>query len=75
LKVLEGRPWSFDRFLLTLLDFDGSIPSSQWNFSTSPFWIQIHNLPLICMMKAIGSKIGHSLGVLEGVDITGVRVK
>jgi hypothetical protein len=28
LKVLEGRPWSFDQFLLALSDFDGSIPSS-----------------------------------------------
>ena len=70
-KVLEGRPWSFDRFLLALFDFDGSIPSSQWNFSKSPFWIHVHDLPLICMTKAIGSKIGQSLGVLEAVDIDG----
>ena len=75
MKVLEGRPWSFDRFLLTLLDFDGSIPSSQWEFTTSPFWIQIHDLPLICMTKVIGSKIGHSMGVLELVDIAGEGVE
>jgi hypothetical protein len=75
LKVLEGRPWSFDRFILALTDFNGSIPSSQWNFSTSPFWIQIHDLPLICMTKAIGSKIGNSLGVLETVDIAGEGVE
>jgi hypothetical protein len=74
LKVLEGRPWSYDRFILALLDFDGSIPSSQWNFTTSPFWIQIHDLPMICMTKAIGSKIGHSLGDLEAVDIAGEGV-
>jgi hypothetical protein len=75
LKVLEGRLWSFDRFLIALLEFDGSIPFSQWNFSTSPFWIQIHELPLICMTKSIGSKIGHSLGVLETVDIAGEGVE
>jgi hypothetical protein len=74
-KVMEGRPWSFDRFILALSDFDGSIPSSQWNFTTSPFWIQIHDLPLICMTKTIGSKIGHSLGVLETVDIAGEGVE
>ena len=75
LKVLEGHPWSFDWFLFALSDFDGSIPSSQWDFTSSPFWIQIHNLPLICMMKAIGSKIGHSLGILEAMDITGEGVE
>jgi hypothetical protein len=58
IRVLKGRPWSFDRSLLALSEFDGGIPSSLWNFTTSPFWIQIHDMPLICMMKAIRSKIG-----------------
>jgi hypothetical protein len=38
-------------------------------------WIQIHDLPLICMTKVIGSKIGHSLGVQEAVDIIGEGVE
>ena len=29
LKVLKGRPWSYDRFILALSNFDGSIPFSQ----------------------------------------------
>ena len=75
MKVLKGRPWSFDRFLFALSNFDDSIPSSQWDFTSSPFWIQIHDLSLICMTKAIGSKIGHSLGILEDKDITGEGVE
>jgi hypothetical protein len=74
-RVLAGRPWSFDRFIIALSEFDGSIPSSQWDFTTSPFWIQIHDMPLICMTKAIGSKIGESLGILEEVDIEGDKVE
>jgi hypothetical protein len=73
--VLAGRPWSFDRFILALSEFDGSIPSSQWDFTTSPFWIQVHDMPLICMTKAIGSKIGEFLGILEEVDIEGEGVE
>ena len=69
MKVLEGRPWSFDRFLIALSEFDCSIPFSQWDFTTFPFWIQIHDLPMICMTKAIGSKIRHLLGNLKAVDI------
>jgi hypothetical protein len=67
-RVLKRRPWSFDWSLLALSEFDGGIPSSLWNFTSSPFWIQIHDMPLICMTKAIGSKIGKSLGILEEVD-------
>ena len=37
LRVLEGRPWSFDRFIPTSSEFDNNIPSSQWDFMTSPF--------------------------------------
>lgn len=70
-RVLEGRPWSFDRHILVLKDFDGSIPPSQMQFSHSPFWIQVHDMPLLCMNKAVGSKIGESLGELEDVDVAG----
>jgi hypothetical protein len=56
IRVLKGRPWSFDWSLLALSEFDGGIPSSHWNFTSSPFWIQIHDMPLICMTKAIGGK-------------------
>jgi hypothetical protein len=75
IRVLKGRPWSFDRSLLALSEFDGGIPSSQWNFTLSPFWIQIHDMPLICMTKAIGVKIGESLGTLEAVDTDGDGVE
>jgi hypothetical protein len=54
-----------------LYDFDGSIPPAQMKFTHSPFWIQVHNMPLICMNKAVGTEIGESLGVLEDVDVAG----
>jgi hypothetical protein len=61
--------------LLALTEFDGGIPSFLWNFTSSPFWIQIHDMPLICMTKSIGSKIGESLGILEAVDTEGEGVE
>jgi hypothetical protein len=70
-RVLERRPWSFDRQILVLYDFDGGIPPAQMKFTHSPFWIQVHDMPLICMNKAVGMKIGESLGALEDVDVAG----
>ncbi|GLT62155.1 hypothetical protein SLA2020_348130 [Shorea laevis] len=66
-KVLSGRPWLFDRSLLVLHDFDGITPPSQISFSHSPFWIQIHDMPLVCMNREVGLKIGASMG--EVIDI------
>jgi hypothetical protein len=37
LRVLKGRPWSFDRSLLALTEFDGGIPSSSVEFHVIPF--------------------------------------
>jgi hypothetical protein len=40
-------------------------------FITSPFWIQVHDMPLICMTRGVGKKISDSLGVMEDIDIAG----
>lgn len=68
-RVLAGRPWSFDQQMLVLNEFDGKTPPSQMAFTHSPFWIQVHDMPLLCMCKAVGTKIGSSLGELEDVDM------
>jgi hypothetical protein len=70
-RVLAGRPWSFDRQILVLNEFDGTTPPSQMAFNHSPFWVQIHDMPLLCMTKGIGTKIGESMGCLMEVDLAG----
>jgi hypothetical protein len=73
-RVLDGRPWSYDRHMLVLTKFDGSIPPMQMKFVHSPFWIQVHDMPLLCMTKSVGAKIANLLGTLEEVDVAGSGV-
>ena len=70
-QVLKGRLWSFDRRVIVLEDFDGTMPPTQMQFEYSPFWIQVHDMSLLCMTKGVGVKIGESLGVVEDVDVAG----
>jgi hypothetical protein len=70
-RVMAGRPWSFNRHILVSNEFDGQCPPFQMTFMHSPVWIQIHDMPLLCMTKGIGSKIRASLGELEDVDVAG----
>jgi hypothetical protein len=44
-KVLAGQPWSYDRTLLILNEFDDKISPSQM-VSSTPIWIQIHDMPI-----------------------------
>lgn len=65
--MMARRPWSYDRTLLILNDFDRQISPSKMDFSVSPIWIQIHDMPLGCMNRAVGIQIGSSLGTVEDV--------
>lgn len=68
-RVLEGRLWSYDRTLLVLNEFDGKTPPSQMEFNHTPIWIQIHDMPLGCMNRAVGKKIGETRGSVEEVVV------
>jgi hypothetical protein len=70
-RVLAGRPWAFDRQALIINEFDGQTPPSQMVFTSTPIWIQVHDMPLLCMSKTVGIKIGASMGKLEDVDLAG----
>jgi hypothetical protein len=48
-----------------------STPPALIDFSMSPCWIQVRDIPLICMNKEVGSKIGETLGKVEEVDVSG----
>jgi hypothetical protein len=73
-RVLAGRPWSFNNQILMLNEFQGGVSSSQMEFRYSPFWIQVYGMPLLCMTKGVGTKIGQSLRELEDVDVVEERV-
>jgi hypothetical protein len=38
-RIMEGRPWSFDRHIVILNELDGNVPPSLMEFNYSPFWV------------------------------------
>lgn len=68
-RILEGRPWTFDGHLLSLVEFDGITPVEELEFEKVAFWVQMYNLPLACMNKAMGLHIGALVGEVEEVDV------
>ncbi|KAH7557304.1 hypothetical protein JRO89_XS11G0111800 [Xanthoceras sorbifolium] len=38
-------------------------------FRWTTFWIQIHNIPLICMTKQIGIRLGQHIGTVKEIDV------
>jgi hypothetical protein len=70
-KVLDGRPWDFEGNLFLVEDFDGRISPSQLSFERASFWVRMFELPLGCMGREVGRKIGASVGIVEEVDTDG----
>lgn len=70
-RILDGRPWLFDRHLVALEELDGSTIPSQMAFPKAAFWIQVHDIPLVCMSKEVGYNIGASIGPVIAVEASG----
>jgi hypothetical protein len=68
-RIMEGRSWLFDGNLVALAEFNGLTPPARLNFDHAAFWIRMYNLPLACMGKVTGEKIGSSVGLVEEVDV------
>ena len=67
-KVISQRPWSFDKYLIGLYQPSASESMDDAKFVTSPFWIQIRNLPLSRMNKVNATDIGNTIGRVVQVD-------
>ncbi|XP_050259866.1 uncharacterized protein LOC126704929 [Quercus robur] len=64
-NVLMGEPWSFDRHLVVLEQYDGSIQVNELKFRSTFFWVQIHGLPHSHLNVETALRLGDSLGVVS----------
>ncbi|XP_042944730.1 uncharacterized protein LOC122278618 [Carya illinoinensis] len=56
-KVLHGRPWTFDRSLVCMQEIDGLVPLKDLTFTRETFWVQAHDMPMACMTKEVGAEL------------------
>ena len=73
-KVLDMSPWSFEKQLVIIQEFEGELTPKKMGLKWSPFWIQIFNLPLMSRTKETGWAIGSSLGDVMEVDVPDLGV-
>jgi hypothetical protein len=69
IQIMEGRPWKVDSDLFSMADFDGRTPPSELEFEKAEFWVRMLNMPLACMSREMGQRIGASMGTVVDVDV------
>ncbi|KAI9080775.1 hypothetical protein K1719_037288 [Acacia pycnantha] len=54
-RILRGRPWSINGFLLNLMERSKFKACKEFDFSKCPVWIQMHNVPMEawCLENAV----------------------
>ncbi|KAK1578903.1 hypothetical protein Q3G72_034012 [Acer saccharum] len=67
--IQSGGPWSFDRALIALEEPTGAGDVTLMKFNRVEIWVQIHNLPLICMTEDSGNFLGSMIGEVKEVDL------
>ncbi|TXG54037.1 hypothetical protein EZV62_019293 [Acer yangbiense] len=79
-KNLEDRkyiqsegPWTFDKAIIVFEEPLGTGDIAQMEFNTVEFWVQIHNLHLLCMTKDTGSFLGSMIGEVREVDLIAAK--
>ncbi|KAL5732522.1 hypothetical protein ACOSP7_031876 [Xanthoceras sorbifolium] len=68
-RVFGRGPWSFDNALLVLEAPLGVGAVANMKFERVMFWVQIHNVPLICMNKEACNYLGGLIGTMADLDI------
>ncbi|KAK2648273.1 hypothetical protein Ddye_015762 [Dipteronia dyeriana] len=67
--VFKGGPWRFDKALLVLVEPKENGDIQAMSFNKATFWVQIHNVPLLCMTKEIEIFLGKMIGEFREIDV------
>ena len=68
-RVFIQGPWNFDKKLILMVQFENDMQPTAVIFNQAAFWIRIHNLPILSMIRDIGEDIGNDIGRTIEVDI------
>ena len=66
--IMVGGPWHFDRALIVLTEPAGIRDIKKQDFSHVSFWVQIHDVPIMCMSKEMVAELGKVIGKVEEVE-------
>ncbi|XP_065638603.1 uncharacterized protein LOC136071356 [Quercus suber] len=61
-NILANEPWSFDKHLVGLQRYDGVSVVENMSFNLTPFWVQVHGIPVRFMNKAVAEGICETVG-------------
>ncbi|TXG62563.1 hypothetical protein EZV62_009557 [Acer yangbiense] len=68
-RILSGGPWRFDRAIIIFEEPMGTGDIDNMFFNKTKFWVQVHNLSLLCMSEEIGLFLGNMIREVRNIDL------
>ncbi|KAA3460548.1 Zinc finger, CCHC-type [Gossypium australe] len=67
-RILNLAPWLYDQCLFNMVPFNKNKALDEYDFSHSPFWVRISNIPLEYMDRDMAMEIGNAIGEVLAID-------
>ena len=68
-KVLDMCPWSYEKQLVLIQEFEGRLTPKEIEVKWAQFWVQIYTIPLNSRTRETSWAIGSCLGAVIDVDV------
>ena len=66
-RAIAGGPWHFNGALIIFTEPSGIGEVLKLSFTYASFWVQLKNVPIMCMEKETISELGAAIGKVEEV--------
>lgn len=66
-RAIASGPWHFNGALIIFTEPSGIGEVSKLSFTYASFWVQLKNVPIMCMDKETISELGATIGKMEEV--------
>lgn len=63
--ILQNQPWSFNKHLVMLQRYNSDTPIRDMVFKTTLFWVQVHDIPMRFMTRAVAKEICDTIGDVQ----------
>lgn len=68
-RILIRGPWHYDNALIVMEEPRGLGVLPDLKFDKSTFWVQFHNIPIVCMTKETALFLGKKVGKVKEIDL------
>ncbi|KAL0002652.1 hypothetical protein SO802_016433 [Lithocarpus litseifolius] len=66
-KIVAAEPWSFDKHLMVIQNYDKEVDITEMEFKWVTFWVQVHDIPIRFRNRRVAERICEAIGKVNSM--------